>query len=192
MTVDAVVRSFLVECQGNLGVLALANLQGGKVKQQDLAYLEIVQRLRSNVRWLILGVDDLAGKVVKELGNMQIAMPEEPDELPSSGRSSLSAQLWRLAVAGNSVTVAAEILLAQRKHGEEARGLKAVKIRQRLSNISDAYRCIVLTIHRDKKWGHLLRQGKSPVVDTNYPALLKIRRIVKYAIVTALTNVASY
>lgn len=158
--IEAVIRSFLVECLKNQRTLELVSLKDTEAGQQDPVYLDVALQLRTDVLWLILGTDDLAQKAIKELRGLQTVMPDDVQSTTAIGGNktelSVTTQLWRLAVAVDTVKVAAELIRSEGSRSGESPALKSIRVRQRLGNIEESYRRVIVTLRASEKWAKVL------------------------------------
>lgn len=110
--------------------------------------------------WLILGTDDLAQRAIKELRGLQTAMPDDAESTTPIGGNkmelSVAAQLWRLAVAVDTVKVAAELIRSEASRSGESPALKSIRVRQRLGNIEESYSRVIVTLRASEKWAKRL------------------------------------
>lgn len=139
----ALMRALLLECETNLALLQLVDLENESVDHQDPAYLDIATRLQGSTVQLLLGVGDQAEKAFDVWSEVSLVLPEDQESNLESGESAnkvpATERIQRLVVSLHSIRVAAELIREAQSRGGAPTALKQLRIRQRLRNLKVLY-----------------------------------------------------
>lgn len=153
----AYLRAMLAECETNLAILRLLDLQDGAVHDAP-AYLLIAGRLRSDVLASLLSGEEHAEFIFDLLKKVEFVVMEESDDSPAAvlidsgdiGQAppTVAEKVIGLFTAVSSLQVAAGILSTSKlSNGTE--GLRNIRFRVRLRNLERAFSkiAVALRIH---------------------------------------------